>query len=220
MVYVFIVGFSFEFDCSYLLSFPNNGYINCLWLNESYLVLSNVLNNVNLLPDPGQDISIINGTYHAACISNNLLRCDEYPSNPFQETTILPPNDPIKPTVVLSFPSQIGPCSDIQLDATGSFGSGGKPWIVQWTISPSQTKEDLTSYLNINGSDISNLITIKNDLLLRDTVFTVSLQLTNFFGLSSIQTSSFTVLPLSKANFPSVISYIYCYTFKFRPYQV
>jgi hypothetical protein len=182
-------------------------------------VLSNALSTVNLLPEPGQDISIINGTYHAACIPDNpLLPCDEYPSNLFQKFSILPAKDPIKPTVVLSIPSQIGPCDDIQLDATGSFGSGGKPWIVQWNIAPSQTKENLISYLNTNGSDISNLITIKNNLLLRDTVFTVSLQLTNFFGLSSIQTSSFTVLPISKANFPSVILYIIVLRFNFVMY--
>jgi len=198
-------GYFVSFNCSNILSFSGVRYIQCAWLNTSTLVLSNSNTNFNYLPNVGTIVNILSNSYRAMCKMNG--DCKSYPVNPPMSVTVFAPTYPIIPTIVLSFPSQIGPCDAINLDATGSYGSVGKPFTVKWSISPSQTKVDLNSYLNSVGSDISNIVTIPNSYLLNSTTFTVTLQLTNAFGLTSVQTKSFIVLPASKSNYPNVRNY-------------
>ena len=106
----------------------------------------------------------------------------------------------------MSVPSSVGPCDDVIIDATGSYGSGGKPWSdVQWKITSSLTGAmDLNSFLNQNCTDVTNLVTIPNKFLFRTNKYTLYLTLTNVFGISSSVSQQFHVMSMSDAKKPQV----------------
>ena len=117
-----------------------------------------------------------------------------------------PPLNAISPTVVLSIPSSIGPCDDLVIDATGSYGNGGKPWSsVRWNVvSVMENAKDLTIFLNQNCTDISSIILIPNKLLVQTNTYTLSLVLTNIFGMSSAIMQQFHVMSTKDSNKPLV----------------
>jgi len=112
-------------------------------------------------------------------------------------------------------PSQIGKCDDLSIDPMGSIGSGGKPWEnIEWFASNEQnTADNIQTYLNMNyNKSINDLVGIPNSYITPQTLYTISLRLTNYFGKTSRFSKSFRMIV--QTNTPQVmIIYIYIYIF-------
>ena len=103
-------------------------------------------------------------------------------------------------------PSQIGKCDDLSIDAMGSIGSGGKPWkSIEWFASNDQnTADNIQTYLNRNyNNSINDLVGIPNSYISPQTLYTISLRLTNYFGKTSRFSKSFRMI--DKTDTPQVI---------------
>lgn len=119
-------GYKSRFRCSLLLSFRNDSLATCQWLTKQTLQVSLVS-----AVTAGTIISLKANLLRALCLSSTVGSC--LPS-PTQSAVLLPPLNPIKPQISLEMPQQLPSCDDLVIDATGSYGSGGKPWTqVTWT---------------------------------------------------------------------------------------
>ena len=110
-------------------------------------------------------------------------------------------------------PSQIGKCDDLSIDPMGSIGSGGKPWNnIQWSASNEEnTADNIQTYLNMNyNKSIDDLVIIPNSYFNPQTLYTISLRLTNYFGKTSSFSKSFRMIV--KANLPQVSTHSHIYT--------
>jgi hypothetical protein len=74
------------------------------------------------------------------------------------------------------------------IDPTSTYGNGNRPWLaVDWHISidGGTVDSDLTDYFNINFKDTSVVLVVPKELLFANTIYAISLSVTNFLGKQS-----------------------------------
>ena len=195
------------FNCSYLFVFPGAAISSCIWSSAATLVATFPVQAVIAMPMPGDKLSLKPGFVSAACIEASL--CNDYlPTTSIQNISITPPKIPIIPVVSLQSTSVIGPCNDMVLDPSASYGDGGRPWIlVQWRVnsylvsedgtpSSSVSGTDVEMFLNLNyhhDSNISRAVVVPDYLLKQQRQYSISLKLKNFLNNTSIRTASILV---------------------------
>ena len=191
--------------CNRLFSFRNASSTTCVWVNSSAVsmtfgaVKSSASNIVYL--SIGDSVTLTSGLLRAFCPVSGNACSQNSPATGFTVLTI-GPQSPSPPTVVLNAPSSLGPCSNLTLDATGSYGNGGRLFTaIQWSVSVSDlaaTDDDpspsIQSFLNTYSSvyQVNQPITIQRRL--PKASYTIVLNLRNFFGLVS---TSFVVVTVS-----------------------
>jgi hypothetical protein len=113
---------------------------------------------------------------------------------------VLRPANPVKPTAILKGPSLLGPCDKLELDASSSYGSGGRALQYQLGLKPSQSpgSDDALRAFLVPLSSLpfkQQSWTIDPSLLLQGVPVTFVVRVTNFLQESSL--SDMTVLKRS-----------------------
>jgi hypothetical protein len=174
----------------------------CCWLSASSVsVTFNVTTSTSVATSTdlsiGDSVVLIGGTLKALC-SGPVATCDLNPVTTTMSVIALAPLNPSTPTVVINAPLFLGSCTNLTLDATASYGNGGRLYTaVMWTVSATSygvsdvivDASSIQSYLNAYSAlhQASSPISIGANSLTKATyIFTLSL--TNFFGLSSFKT--------------------------------
>jgi hypothetical protein len=188
--------------CSRIFNFTGADRTSCVWLNASTVVMTfNYKSGVSLVV-PGGSVSVLNDTVQASCSSSALV-C---PYVPPRSTEAIPPSNPLYPSIQLSIPTTVGLCMNVSVDASSSYGSGGRDWLhVVWTVSAG------------NGTDVSavqNALSLHTDIsgpfvldssLLDFTTYTITLRLTNFLGMSSYASSDVTKVYINSTSSGTVM---------------
>ncbi|XP_046551912.1 mucin-19-like [Haliotis rubra] len=97
--------------------------------------------------------------------------------------TLAKGSNPLKPTGMIRGPSQLGTCSDLSVDALGSFGGGGRALTYTWAVSPStgltltgQSTASLSVTGTMSGSTYTVTVTVCNFMNECDTTPTLTVQ--------------------------------------------
>jgi hypothetical protein len=178
-------------SCAKLFSFHSDAESHCVWTNSSTARIT----NSDLIPS--SKIVLKAGLLRASCTGSS-SECQLNFVSPTQYITVQAPTNAIAPTIVLSGALKISSCDDISIDASGSYGSGGRPWRqIYWEVLDTRLNDDVDAqiafYLN-SFVTISSPIVISNDLLVTDTTYHVTLLLENFLGQVSTSYLEFEVL--------------------------
>jgi hypothetical protein len=103
--------------------------------------------------------------------------------NPAFSIAVASPANPVRPTVVISGPTQLGSCSDYTANALVG-GLSGRPGVMQWSASG-----DLNSAILYTSDDRSS-IRIPSGLITAGSTVTITLSVTNYFNVSSLVASA------------------------------
>ena len=198
-------GYKHQFECSQLVSFPYSNTSTCYWTTKSLLTAtfdSRVL--TPLLA--GTILQLVSNRVRAECDQKVPVPCNQYDPSYFQSNTLKPPEEPTAPLISISMPSEISPCDDLIIDATGTSGSMGHPWLsMKWDVSGDTTQDfdEFRSYLNSNYTTTDNIITIPNRYLgISGATYTFVITLTNYYSQTSVRSKS--VFVLTNTNSPKV----------------
>ena len=188
--------------CSRLFNFTSTSLTTCTWTTAATVTMTftSSLNIANLIP--GSKVTLMCGLLRSFC-SSNAATCAFNNRAPTADLSTLAPNNPTSPVVVLNSPLSLGSCANLVLDATASYGNGGRlytsvQWIVSAVAGSSSTASidaaNITTYLNSYSSryQVSTPITILAQNLTK-AAYTITLSLTNFLTIKSFATVTVTV---------------------------
>ena len=186
--------------CSRIFTFAGASVSTCTWLSAatvsvSFPVISSGSGaSAAQYVQIGDSVTLQGGLLRAyctatasSCLLNSAAASASVPARA--------PNNPASPTVIVNAPISLGACTNLSVDATGSYGNGGRPYTsVLWTVSAVtlDTVRDVSaiqSYLNAysTANQVDNPITIAGSRLF-EASYTISLALTNFLGLTASRT--------------------------------
>jgi hypothetical protein len=189
--------------CSRIFNFAGADRTSCVWLNASTVVMTFNYESGMSLVVPGGSVSVLNGTVQASC-SSSASAC---PYVPPSGTNAVAPSNPLYPSIKISMPPTIGVCMNVSVDASSSYGSGGRDWMhVVWTVSAGNGT-DASAIQNALSfyTDISSPFVLDSSLL-GFTTYTITLGLTNFLGMTSYASSDVTKLYVNKTS-SGVVTY-------------
>ena len=183
--------------CSTLFSFAGAPLSTCSWTTASTATVSG-----NVLLIPGSIVTLLGGLLGAYC-TDSVVNCNLNHRARATSLSTLAPDNPTGPVVVLNCPLHIGSCANLVLDATASYGNGGRPYTtVQWSVSavtdssPAAHSDaiNVADYLNAYSSlyQVSKPITILAQSLTKAS-YTITLSLTNFLSLKYFATIAVTL---------------------------
>ena len=198
--------------CSSLFVFINAESTTCKWVDAATVsvafgVVTSASNNVAYLTT-GNNVTLIGGKLRSFCTGTVATCALNTAANAMTVITLAPQN-PSSPTVVLSAPLYLGSCANLSLDATGSYGNGGRLYTsVIWTVSALQSSvvldvSAIQLYLNRLSAayQVYRPLNVASSRLTKGT-YTFTLRLTNFLGLSA--SKSISVVVSSDPNVPSL----------------
>jgi hypothetical protein len=146
----------------------------CLWLNGSYVQMFSSYLDLN------DQVTLLDNKLKVYC-STGLNSCP-YDYYSFEQTVgISRPSQPLVPTIIIKTAPATSTCDNVHLDASASYGSGGRNWIqAYWDVSCTGCSDDfdarVSEYL-YNVSDISRVIVIPKGILAAGTyAFTLTLE--------------------------------------------
>ena len=188
--------------CSTLFSFVNAVLSTCTWTTAATVTMtfSSSSNSGSIVP--GSKVTLVGGLLRSFC-SSNAATCTLNNRAPTADLITLSPKNPTSPVVVLNSPLSLGSCANLVLDATASYGNGGRPYTsIQWNVSAvggsSSTARidaaNITTYLNSYSYryQVSTPITILAKYLTKAS-YMITLTVINFLGLTSSTTVTVTV---------------------------
>lgn len=186
--------------CRSLFSFINADKSTCSWIDSEAVSITfgvvGVIDNYQYLI-PGDTVTLLPNLLRAFCARSRSF-CSVNPTTNKQTTTVLEPLKPASPTVILSAPSYISTCSNLSLDATASYGDGGRLYsAVRWSVTAMELGvtdspvdvTDTESYMNTFSEEhqARRPLILAGDTLIM-AAYTITLTLTNFLGLTSSKT--------------------------------
>ena len=200
--------------CSSLFSFVSASLTTCSWTTAATVTMTfnSSSKNANLIP--GSTVTLHGDLLRSFC-SSDADTCALNEPSPSTHLITMAPNNPTSPFVVLNGPLSLGSCANLVLDATASYGNGGRPYTsVQWIVSAVAGSSSIASidaanvatYLNSYSSryQVTTPITILAQNLTKAS-YTITLGLTNFLGLTSFTTVTVTVNTDPKIPLLSII---------------
>lgn len=200
---------SSAWNCGNMFKFTGARYVTCTWTSSTQLKIQ--FGSYNPLVSylvPGDLLALNPGNVKALCKPTEQFprKCNTpYSYNEYSSVTILASPSPVIPVIQLKTPTIISVCDDLTIDATSSYGHGGRPWSkVVWSImsSSSSNHTAMAQYaLNMN-STLQETFILSKAYLIPGSSYTVTLSLTNFLGAYSFQ-SSITVVSTS-GDIPAV----------------
>ena len=200
--------------CSDLFQFTLADSTKCSWTNSSAVTvtfgyIAAAVTQIKYLTvnDP---VTLLGGKLRSFCTSTKDI-CKTQATAALATVNTLAPRNPSPPTVIVSAPPKLGTCTNLTLDATGSYGNGGRPYSnVAWTVTTDDQDKNisiaiekyLNSYSLINQVQIP--IPIPMHFYLSRTTLFFSLSLTNFLGLTSVSTIATRVEVTGDSNQPAL----------------
>jgi len=196
-----------QFNCSLLLKFPAAGRSRCRWTSDS--VLTALVGVATTLPIVGDVMQLLPQTVRAACIVGT--DCSAYPGNAAASVRIVAPLFAMKPVVLISSMAYVSYCDNLIVDASMSYGAGGRLWTtLEWTVDSNMPLVTVTNRNQIRNiltsQSLMAPITVSKDYLIPSAVYNITLRLTNFLLQSSISRVQVAVSGSSEA-IPSVQIY-------------
>ena len=218
--------------CNIFFNFTGAQYTSCTWVSKRCIEMVFCGNGLCAmvedrgaldLLEPAEIIklnvnSVKGACYTEQCIDDlfQLSTCRKCPvlTNDEQTITVMPPLVPLLPEVYVVASAVDGACKTdaLVLDASSSFGSGGRPWkSIVWTVTANTTVENTNSLQNYLNSlnDVSSPISIAHSML-NEVVYTFTLRLLNFFqsssgetSFSSVEVDATSTLPIPTITFDS-----------------
>ena len=209
-----------SWPCSTLFNFPGASKSTCTWVTAAIVkvsypaVVAEETKSMNMarsgdfvvaeetksvdMAKTGDTVTVRNNKIRAFCIKSVVI-CSANPTAS-GSVVMLAPSDAVAPTVIITAPPTLGLCSNLTLDATGSYGHGGRLYkSVIWTVSAftedvSRTVDNtakIGEFLNSRSilSQVRQPMVIERDQLVAAT-YSFTLRLENLFGLSSSSTVS------------------------------
>jgi hypothetical protein len=182
-----------SWTCSNLFAFTGSRYTSCSWTSDSCVSMvfcgnglcSSIADRSEVtFTGPGDFVNLQGGLLRSACAPGSATCANNIPANE-QSVVVSYPTYPLQPSLSLTASEPGGQCNaDLILDASGSTGSGGRPWkFVEWTVSQggSSPVADLTAIHNIlnNTKNTDIPVSIPYELLER-TVYVFTLRVANF----------------------------------------
>jgi hypothetical protein len=144
-----------SWPCSLLFTFSSASMTTCSWVNTSAVsasfgVLTSAASKIVYL-SIGDSVKLNGGLLKAFCLGTVDV-CSSNPVASEMSVITLAPLHASTPTVIVNAPQFLGSCNNLSLDATGSYGNGGRPYTaVVWTVSATDKTVDISaiqSYLN------------------------------------------------------------------------
>ena len=186
--------------CDRLFTFIGASLSKCSWVSAitvsvSFPVVLDAASSAKYLR-AGDAVTLRSSLLRAYC-SGSVRTCALNPSSNANSFTVQVPLNPDQPTIVITAPNHIGACSDLSIDATASYGNGGRIYsAVVWTVSATQ-RVNTSRVLNILRASSSvyqvyRPITLPKGILSPAT-YTFTLRLTNFLGSSTSKAFDVTV---------------------------
>jgi REJ domain len=189
-----------DWRCSSIFEFKNASQTICEWVNATAVRGTFGGASTKEIHDAllrvGDSVTLIPSILRAFC-SASATKCSD---NPYSVTTtkrVLAPSTPTTPTAIIIAPRKIGACSDLTLDASQSYGNGGRFYnFVLWSVTANLYQDsvlpvaidtrNVTKILNDFSAihQMTRPITISRTHLEKGTyTFTVTAQ--NFFGINA-----------------------------------
>ena len=185
-----------NWNCSLLFNFKQSSSTLCSWANSSAVVTTFGKNPKFLT---STNITILGGKLKSQCNSDCNLTNDTSTTS----VTLLPAYHPIIPKVVIYTSTAVTSCDDIVLDASSSFGSGGRPFAsIFWTVLEDDVVSNhIISFMNKFNS-VNEPIRVPKSMI-TGMQYSFTLTLTNFMGQRGQSTAVIFVNQSNTAN-PSI----------------
>lgn len=175
-------GFVNNFVCNSL--FQSSAFTSstrCLWVDDSHVsVFSRGDNGIRV----GQNITLLGNRVRAKCrvVSESRI-CTQWPYSKPSSITVLPPLDPMAPTVSIVAPAVISRCMDLTVDISGSLGAGGRTFSsVSFLVEGKHPNVSLiASHLNKN-KELNPPRIVPSKFLVAGYGYNIILTLCNFLG--------------------------------------
>jgi hypothetical protein len=189
------------FQCSYLFQFSNADIADCIWNSSS---TATVYIDSNIDVSINSNITVLANLLQAECGFDTGCDNDNWKFIEQKYVKIMPPDSPVTPSVSLSAPSYINGRSDLVLDFSCSYGSGGRKWASHHFDILNQDSIAANAIKNLlNEQDVSTqIVTVPHSLLSSDTRYVISLSLCNFLGGCGTGTTHVTVV--NKNDWPEL----------------
>ncbi|GMH83688.1 hypothetical protein TL16_g09685 [Triparma laevis f. inornata] len=201
-----------SFDCNDALTIQGTDFgATCQFISTTSLQATLPSTSTTV---PGSDISVNAEKIYAACLAG--VDCSTSTNNEPLVTTVGLPKSPLSPAVAVTGPISISRCGDIRLDASSSFGNGGRAWSsFSWSSTSSASDTfGVTAVVDAanSASSFDPILTIPNSNLEQGQQYQFQLTLTNFLSQTSSLTNFF-VVSVADNSVPTVIiegdSYLY-----------
>lgn len=189
-----------DWSCGRIFEFKDASETKCEWINatavrSTFRGASTREDEASLL-GIGDSVTLIPSILRAFC-SPTATKCSDNPYSVATTRKVQAPAFPFAPTVIIVAPRKIGSCSDLTLDATQSYGNGGRLYSsVKWAVTANLYKgssepvaldtRNVTKVLNAFSAiyQVTRPVTIAGKDLEKGTyTFTATVQ--NFFGVNS-----------------------------------
>ena len=176
-----------KWPCSRIFNFTSAAACTCIWVNSSSAKMSfPALSQLPLL-SPGGSVELLPDVLAANCLTG--VTCLPSPAQIVQATA---PASLIAPVVLFNVPSTASTCDDLTIDASPSYGNGGRDYsAVSWTFSSSSSSANVSEVLALLPNTtrlLSAPVKIPKNLLVAGTM-TFTLSLRNFLGQSGAATA-------------------------------
>lgn len=109
------------------------------------------------------------------------------------------PDVPLKPVPVIKGPNVLSSCGNLSLSGTQSFGSGGRPLIIKWSLISPNSGSDFIAITNIlsNLSPQDDRVKIPGSLFEANKTYLFKLEVANFLNTSRFEETSHSVIKVS-----------------------
>ena len=221
---------SANWTCSALFTFNAASKSTCEWLGAT-AVRTTFWRQTGFGPqepflEVGDTVTLLPNRLRAFCTSS-AATCTLNPSSLNAFTRLKGPLSPLRPVALIIAPSKLGSCSNLSLDATESYGNGGRLYrAVSWSVTANLYSNNaierelnttaLEKYLNEYSREfqVTRPIPVVSTYFARGT-YTFILTLTNFFGATGSQSFNLDITTASKAVSVTIIGPAYLATYAY-----
>mmetsp|Transcript_13963 Transcript_13963/g.18226 ORF Transcript_13963/g.18226 Transcript_13963/m.18226 type:complete len:2934 (-) Transcript_13963:266-9067(-) len=150
----------------------------CSWISSTQLLIS--LTTISTIV-PGEPLKLRPGVLKVPCSLFPASLCDGFSVNGNSSAVVLGPSEALIPLPSLLYSPVVGICDGINIDATGSLGSGGRALSFSWTLVDPQAVSFLSNLVEEQSG--SEVLTIPSALLPANiSLYHFNLTLCNFLG--------------------------------------
>ena len=178
---------SSQWPCYRIFNFTSVTSCTCSWINSSFVkIFFPTLSELPLLA-PGDFLTLLDSVLTASCTTGAVCL-----NSTRQAVQALSPLSPIAPVVVFNLPAVASTCDDLTIDASPSYGNGGRNYqYISWALSSTTTSANISKIIALLPNTthlLSAPVTVPKNLLTAGTV-TLTLHLRNFLGQSGASTA-------------------------------
>jgi hypothetical protein len=187
------------FPCQSLFSFANGAVAQCQWITKNNCT---IFTPGPQYPTIGGTVTVLANKIQASCPTDS---CSTWRYIPRTPVLVLPPSEPIRPTIEIGIPSSVGVCEDLIIDLTRCSGSANRDWttnllsiqIVTGVSNPTSPLNRTQAFISSAIAAGQSRIVIPNSYLTAGASYRLTLTLCNFLGGCATASKSTSVLSVS-----------------------